>query len=118
MRSKLVPLTAGALIIAIISTVALMNRESMRPPPTPAALNKDITELSQQLDSLDKKAVWERRRLVKQIDDLKIELAELALEWLDNREGEGYVLPIGCPTWLDAMGDIRRRIRKLEADDA
>jgi len=40
-----------------------------------AALEHEATELGRRLDGLGKEAIWERRRLVKQIDDLRITLA-------------------------------------------
>lgn len=41
--------------------------------PSTLALAQSIEALEQQLNQLNKEAVWERRKLVKQIDDLRIE---------------------------------------------
>ncbi|MDP6675375.1 MAG: prolyl oligopeptidase family serine peptidase [Gammaproteobacteria bacterium] len=74
--------SVGIFVVLVFTAgyaVVYADQESVNPVKSPVALEKQLDELTQQLDRLDDDAVWERRRLVKQIDDLRIELLTIGV---------------------------------------
>ncbi len=64
--------------------------------PSPGAPGSELVELNRQLDQLDGDAIWERRRLVKQIDDLRIAQAtagKIDYRKLTYRSSDGLMIP-------------------------
>jgi len=62
----------------------------------PVAPGSELAELKQRLDRLNDDATWERRRLVKQIDDLRIEQATAGVidyTRLTYRSSDGLMIP-------------------------
>jgi len=64
-----------SLVFAAGHVVAYANQDEVSQARPSSVLESELAELSQQLDLLGGDALWERRRLVKQIDDLRIEQA-------------------------------------------
>jgi dipeptidyl aminopeptidase/acylaminoacyl peptidase len=63
---------------------------------SPVAQEGELAKLNRQLDQLGSDKIWERRRLVKQIDDLSIELATagvLDYTKLTYRSSDGLMIP-------------------------
>jgi len=59
--------------------VVYADQGSTSPVKPPVALEKRLDELARQLDRLEDDAVWERRRLIRQIDDLRIETVAIGV---------------------------------------
>jgi len=95
-RFKVLILVTASLVFAGGHVVAYADQEAISQARSPAALESELAELSQQLDLLGDDAVWERRRLVKQIDDVRIELATsgvLDYTKLTYQSSDGLTIP-------------------------
>lgn len=82
MRPRFIVLACVAMSLAFAACAvptadqqAETTQQSATRAHSPVALQSELTELSRTLERLGDDAIWERRRLVKQIDDLRIELA-------------------------------------------
>jgi len=107
MRSKLI-LLAVLLILPVVPAVAATDFEAQVDQVTQASPAIDngvqspdvqdgaLAELNRQLGALAEDAIWERRRLIRQIDDLQIERATagvLDYTKLSYRSSDGLMIP-------------------------
>jgi len=94
MRQKiLVPVAFLALLVCVMEAPVAGASDEVR---SPAIIERELSALSQKLDRLGKDAIWERRHLIKRIDDLRIEQATagvLDYAKLAYRSSDGLSIP-------------------------